>query len=1529
MRKKVFCLLAMAWTALTVSAAEWVKPTTPKLSGTSEFKIAEDKDDDAYYYLWNEEFGAFLGEGNEWGISAALLPEKGIPLYFQKYKIDGVEQPDNYLFNNYSVNGGGTGWDYMWIPLGDINDLDVDWRNLDRGYGDKRPVWNYEFNGNHVRIKTGSLQPTWNFEEQRREFYIGKSRELAADDTHLTANCTEDDNIDWTVVTKADYEAFQASLNAFYASEKLSEAIEISKAKYPGIDLSSVEAVYNNLSSTAEELKAAQDQIPALEKAYSENNINNASVDNPFDATAYILNPNYDDGAANWEGGLGSNGEHVGSYWNSGTESYDFYQTLTGLPNGVYEVQVHAAHRIGPSGNYGVHYQTGVLDPNYEYLRTSQIYANNYWILNNDITSEMIQEDLGSAYWDKEMINGYYIPLGTSYVVGAYNELDMFDNSLFCAVTDGTLKIGIRCQDRMAGSWTSFDTWRLTYYGNTDDALALMKANLLLGLNDYSEDMIYAGLKETYSKALADLEAATTAEAVEAAYSQAAGMFYDIEKNKNAYAHFMEKAEKIMAEAEGLNGDKADELSDFFNGYDEFQFGDIVENMSADTEKLAELEKWMEETLDAAIKESVEEGKDFTNLLKDADCSIGDFNASGWEGIADCEKIRTGEEGKIYRVAEVWNFANFDIHQTLTDMPKGIYELTFPALYRAGDKDYTHPSKAEIYVNDLAKDVMKASQPGIEYNTIMDYHDNWTDIEGYNCYNYGSENIDGGWPYDCMAEAEDGLRYWPSSVFGASVAFNAGRYMNKVYGIVGEDGILKFGMRSKNTNGRAGDWLTYGHITMKYMGNNADALAGLKEEVAEQAATYMYMEDNFYTGYLEVVAEKLGNVLAAESQKDIIAAIKELNEAYGLIDESVNLYKKMYDVINNETSGLYAAAANAMEKGTITEEEGLAMMERAEEINIIYALGTANNEETQKIIDEVLANKLVDVIYIRGGLVGVQGDSWDSTDYPMYKNAEGKYVGTASFREEVYGNDGISARSSIIAAFHYMGHDIAAADNQSRWLTNSTEPRPIKMDSQSWFQSHGGDWEFTIDLENMTLSAKPVTPFIYKQQIYAVGNLKDNSWTKNYPCAAHWDIQHMGDGIYQGSIAFNPGVERGEITLFSSEAWLLGNWDEGRIGNPTDQLKVESGEETLANRFEGDRKWILDPSKMYLVTYDLNKGTVRFDEKALEGDDTEESPLLIGSYEDMLMMRAYLRQGETHYFALTDDIWMGNKPWSQLNGEGEQNGRNEQRWISLDGRGHVIKGFHGETGVQGHKNTSFFGTFAGTLKNIGFVQTDVKEVPFVSKYVPGVDHVDASVIADKLGSTSYKGTTTLENVFVMADMNGGKDYAGIFAGTVNGNVDVKNCYAIANITTEAENAAGLFGRVNGKLNVENAYFAGETTTPAIAKTYTAQAEATMKNIANFTQNEAGCEATNLLSFNGSNFADLQHGVVAFDNTVWYCGMGADEYPILKAFKEVIDGVNTVIITDANNSRVFDLSGRQVKNAQKGIYIQNGKKVVIK
>lgn len=1523
MRKLFLALCAIF--ALGASA-QWVKPV-PTLSPSSALVVSEEYNVDAEsYYFWNTEVQAFLGEGNDWNSRTSFVEGRGMRIYFQKYKIDGEAVEHNYYLNTFLeayVNSNRPRWDWFWINLGDAGNCSTDYKEPGcyRGYPND-PMWDFEINGDNVRIKTGTLQPNFNMEATGREHYLGRPAGTEEGNTIVYSNCTASDNVDWRVVSKADYDTFRAKYVAWAAAQELKAAIDATKQNYEGIDLSSVEAVYNNLASTEEELRAALARIPELEKEFAATHIT-ATVEKPYDATVFIQNPNFEGTAEGWNGGRLAWNNTISEFWSDNTDPYDYNQTINDLPNGVYKVEVYSFHRIGnPDWE---HYRGGVLADNAHVRRTSQIYANNYWILNHDMMDYARQENIHPDQYQN--INGMIVPDGVHYADKAFNQYGDYNNELYAAVTDGKLTIGIRCNPRERYSWTPSDTWRLTYYGNSADALALLKNKLTENLKDYSEDFVFAEYKNAYTEAAQEIKNATDYAGVEAAYSKAMSLFYDIETSRNAYNSYIALMEEIIPQTENLNCEENDLLIEYI----EDDFETILSECKLTPEELKAEEAKVKAMLEAAIKNTVEVGKDYTNLIPNADMTQGDFAAMGWQTYF----TRPGGEGSIagckepdtYHVGEVWCYKDFDMSYTLTGMPRGIYELEIPAVYRNQANDYTNPATCEIYVNDLSKNVMTSLEGAISEADAVSTPVNPNDMKdytGYNCYNINSVEGNTGWPNDQRLEIDGANYYIPGSTQGAAVAFCAGRYINKVYGVVGEDGILKIGFRSKNSTGANQEWLCIGRIKMTYMGMDEMALNGIKDEVDAQADIYRNRAEMYYQGYKEELNQAVDGLLTCSTPAEITAASATVKAVYDKIDQSVDLYKEINKLVMTEGTGLYEAAVRFQESGAISEEEAAQYMEDASNYVAGCEEGTINNEEAQEIIEKIQSAKVVDVIYIRGGLVNATGDDWGSFDYPMFRNAEGKYEGVGEFREERHGDVNVYAGHRVLVVFHYLDKDICSADNATRFLNESREPRKMLVGSNSaWFTTWGGKWNFTIDLKDSTLVCQPIGDMLYKNQIYAVGNLRDNHWSLNETTAKHWELVHQGGGIYQGAIAFNEGVERGEVTLFTSDMWKTGNWGESRIGSPEDQVKLESGQEIACNRFEGDRKWILDPAHHYLCTYDLGRGVVRFDINDLEGEDTEASPLLIENYEDLMMMRAYMHQDETHYFALTKDINFEGRGWSPLNGGGEQAGKEYTRWVNLDGRGHVISGFRGATGLQAIDDNSFFGVLGGTVKNLGFVGVDMQDDEQFLACYSVIASRSMAAVAGKLGSDAMP--AVVENVFVTGNIQGGI-VTGAIAGAIEGSASIKNAFAQAEVGSEFDTAAGFVGYVNGGLKLENAYFAGKVSSeqPIIAAVEEGKS-LEVKNVVNWTSYS---DTHAQYAFNGSNHSELQQTVVAFDPAVWGCSMKEGDYPVLKVFGDVIpDAIDAVSVASAD--AIFDLQGRKAAKAQKGLYIKNGKKLIVK
>ena len=201
----------------------------------------------------------------------------------------------------------------------------------------------------------------------------------------------------------------------------------IKSAAALGVDVAALEAVYNNTASTTEELEAA---IVSAKEALAKAEELGVDPMNPVDKTSMIVNPNMDtkDGWTTIDGvqnrALHTNvttgvytSETLPAYehWNPGAFTGKFYQTITGLPNGLYKLQAAVMGDQSPAAE-----GTGLY-----------LYANDQ---KTPVVSNI------PAYYD-----------------------------VYAEVTDGTIEIGWTAEIKHS-QWISSDTYSLLYYGNKGEA---------------------------------------------------------------------------------------------------------------------------------------------------------------------------------------------------------------------------------------------------------------------------------------------------------------------------------------------------------------------------------------------------------------------------------------------------------------------------------------------------------------------------------------------------------------------------------------------------------------------------------------------------------------------------------------------------------------------------------------------------------------------------------------------------------------------------------------------------------------------------------------------------------------------------------------------------------------------------------------------------------------------------------------------------------------------------------------------------
>ena len=189
------------------------------------------------------------------------------------------------------------------------------------------------------------------------------------------------------------------------------------------------------------------------------------------DKTSLITNPSYDDN--NSSGWTGSTPQFQ-SYGNAEfyNTTFDFYQSLSGLKNGVYKVSVKGFYRAGSNAT--------AADSYHNYAHNYNLYANLYAKTASGVRMTPLQS-VCTGETEISLGNGA-VGNGFGYVPNSMESANIYceaghykENVVYCKVTDGNLTIGIKKGGIIDTDWTLFDDWQLFYLG--DDVELPIDAN--------------------------------------------------------------------------------------------------------------------------------------------------------------------------------------------------------------------------------------------------------------------------------------------------------------------------------------------------------------------------------------------------------------------------------------------------------------------------------------------------------------------------------------------------------------------------------------------------------------------------------------------------------------------------------------------------------------------------------------------------------------------------------------------------------------------------------------------------------------------------------------------------------------------------------------------------------------------------------------------------------------------------------------------------------------------------------------------
>ncbi len=354
--------------------------------------------------------------------------------------------------------------------------------------------------------------------------------------------------------------------------------------------------------------------------------------------------------------------------------------------------------------------------------------------------------------------------------------------------------------------------------GQYTNDMAEFRKNVVTAGKEYAENVIaYKGDIEAYEAALyafaaldafdadvynAMMEARAAVETSAAAYKQYTDRLEEIVTyvNEHSDEFFGSTYETLLSYIE----EDVEPCEEFPNG----SAGYIIENKSLTGEQIVAEVTFMNGLLEAAIKSNYQKGTEITNLMVNADLSAKP-NFDGWTTWKDGSTLTTGTVEGVMTAGEVWN-AKADVHQTLTGLKNGVYELRVNAATRPASNSfnandnyiaYLYANNDENYIQALTEDMVSGDNA----------------IDGVNCLLTPDANGN----VDDSLFIDDAYHYVPHGPVTCAYAFKAGRYENRVLTNV-TDGTLTVGLRIPGT-GLANDWIGFGNFRLFYLGTTEEA----------------------------------------------------------------------------------------------------------------------------------------------------------------------------------------------------------------------------------------------------------------------------------------------------------------------------------------------------------------------------------------------------------------------------------------------------------------------------------------------------------------------------------------------------------------------------------------------------------------------------------------------------------------------------------------------------------------------------------
>lgn len=864
----------------------------------------------------------WLTNGNAYGTQTSL-GTSGLGFVIVPNKGDDGQPNGTYSFCNDKSGKFGDFSNKIFLNSFDENGGNsyVDYNNQ----GIEKTYWKVTPNGTTFRFQSNEQPDTYAGYNPSDNGLDGKG-ESAVDGQFRPALAESSDyGLDWAAYP----------YTYFYRLEKLKDAINA--AVDEGLDVSAVEAIYNNPNAEYWQLKEAYRMITDIRRNKA---MEGATAESRVDITEYAPDANCD-ALTGWthdciyddKGDVGHGGH--GTNWQAHSTVYtapDGYQTdkfierwVHGDSDPVTNTSVKGEGRLSD----------GVLSQTLHKLPAGGYKVTCYAMATQQSKGDSYQVEGVSVFADTKSTPNSQTVATKAGVPQKYEFL--------LDIKEGEdLTIGFKL-DKCTANWVFVDNFQIEYCGPSFKAMNL--ADVQKAAAELEAQMGGMEVCPTYTDKASELIAAVgemttdTDEAeINAMKQDLADIAAKIDKSSALYAE-LKDLDATIQEFLALDpqGDEFEAFMDLYN--DCGKEGEGVESlMSTYTLENEDLTQYMADLkvkLEAAQNASIKAGDDITRKIVNPSFDTG--TSEGWTGNVTVSKD--------YKNCEAYE-KTFDLYQDITNLPDGVYELSVLAFQRVGtneDASAAHDNGTEnitafIYANDLETPFTSP-------------------------YTYGMKEPSGGNPADYKYNLNGEDVYIPNSMQGmaAAIAENPKAYTVTVPMLV-EGGTLRIGVRAKKRPSNSHDWAIWDNFRLKYLGSKGDALGAVTTPLIAKADGLLASNMNAdVRAQLETAKTALETEATVPGIHTLSAAIEAANtsiDAYNTLKEAIDNAQTRYE--DNEATSETSETAKGLYNAAMTTAQGIYDNGTAADAEIPAAIKALNGGVTKYVINDITANASVD-----------------------------------------------------------------------------------------------------------------------------------------------------------------------------------------------------------------------------------------------------------------------------------------------------------------------------------------------------------------------------------------------------------------------------------------------------------------------------------------------------------------------------------------------------------------------------------------